>query len=341
MFKSSWFVATVCAALAAAVPVGMARAESVADFYANHDIAIVIGYNPGGTYDTYARMTAKYLGQFLPGHPNIVVRNMPGVASIKAANYLYAQAPRDGSVLGMISQATALQQVLKHKAVHYDARKFNWLGRLTTAVECTIVWHTAPVKTIEDAMKREVVIGATSPGSSADTDPKLMNALVGTKFKVILGYKGTTGAMLAMERGEVQGSLAVVQNLLIHNAEWIRDRKIRVLVQYSLKRHPAFPNAPAMVELGRTPDETKILKLYGSTAEFGRSIMTPPHIPHDRLTALRAGFAAMLKDKTFLAEAKKRRMEIDPLSGQALQALVDDSFDISPALAARAAAARK
>jgi tripartite-type tricarboxylate transporter receptor subunit TctC len=168
-----------------------------------------------------------------------------------------------------------------------------------------------------------------------------MNALVGTKFKIVLGYKGTTGAMLAMERGEVQGSLAVVQNLLIHNADWIRDRKIRVLVQYSLKRHPAFPDVPAMAELGRTPDDTKILRLYGSEAEVGRSLMAPPEVPHDRLAALRAGFAAMLKDKTFLAEAKKRKMEIDPLSGAALQALIDSIFDISPALATRAAAARK
>jgi tripartite-type tricarboxylate transporter receptor subunit TctC len=330
-----------CAAIAAAVPAGMARAADVADFYARNDITIVIGYNPGGTYDTYARITAKYLGRFLPGHPNIVAKNMPGVASIKAANYLYGQAPRDGSVLGVISQGTAEQQVLKHKAVHYDARKFNWLGRLTTAVECTIVWHTAPVKTIEDAKTREVILGATSPGSSADTDPRLMNSLVGTKFKIVLGYKGTTGAMLAMERGEVQGSLAVVQNLLIHHADWIRDRKIRVLVQYSLKRHPAFPDAPAIAELGRTPEDTKILRLYGSEAEFGRSLMAPPGIPQDRVAALRTAIAAMLKDKAFLDEAKKRRMEIDPLSGKDLQALADSIFDISPALAARAAAARK
>ena len=187
---------------------------------------------------------------------------------------------------------------------------------------------------------REVILGATSAGSSTDTDPRLMNALVGTKFKPVLGYKGTTGAMLAMERGEVQGTLAVVQNLLINNADWIRDKKIRVLVQYSLKRHPAFPDAPAMAELGSTPEDTKILKLYGSEAEVGRSVMTPPDIPHDRLVALRTAFAAMMKDKTFLAEAEKRKMEIDPLSGEALQALVDSNFDISPELAARAAAAR-
>jgi len=340
MLKSPWFTATACAAIAAVVPFGMARADDVAPFYAKHDIAIIIGYNPGGTYDTYGRIAAKYLGRFIPGHPNVIAKNMEGVASIKAANYLYAQAPRDGTVLGVISQGTAQQQVLKHRAVHYDARKFNWLGRLTTAVECTIVWHTAPVQTIEDAKKREVILAATSPGSSADSDPKLMNALVGTRFKIVLGYKGTGGSMLAMERGEVQGSLAVVQNLLIHNVEWIRDKKIRVLVQYSLKRHPAFPDAPAMAELGRTPEDTKILRLYGSEAEFGRSVMAPPDIPRDRLTALRAAFAAMLKDKTFLAEAKKRKMEIDPLSGEALQALVDSLFDISPELAARAAAAR-
>ena len=341
MPKPTWFTAMTCAAVAATVSLGAARAESVKAFYAKHDISIIIGYNPGGTYDTYARIAAKHLGRLIPGHPNIISKNMPGVASIKAANYLYAQAPRDGSVLGVISQGTALQQVLKHRAVHYDARKFRWLGRLTTAVECTVVWHTVPVKTIEDAKKRQVILAATSPRSSTETNPKLMNSLVGTKFKTVLGYKGTNGSLLAMERGEVEGSLAVVQNLLIRKPQWVRDKKIRVLVQYSLKRHPAFPDAPAMAELGSTPEDTKILKLFGGTAEVGRSVMVPPGVPQDRLKALRAAFSAMLRDKAFLADAKKRKMEIDPLSGEQLQALVEDAFDISPQLAARADAARK
>jgi len=331
----------VCALLAAPLPLAAASAESIEAFYKDNNISLIIGYNPGGTYDLYARLAAKYLPRYIPGHPTIISKNLPGVGSLKAANYLYKQAARDGSVLGVISQGTALQQVLKHRAVRFDARRFNWIGRLTSAVECTIVWHTIPVKTIADARKRVTVIGATSPRSSTDTNHKLMNALAGTKFKVVLGYKGTTGSMLAMERGEVEGSLAVVQNLLVQKPQWIKDKKISVLVQYSTKRHPAFPNVPTMVELGTNAEDKEILSLYGGTAEVGRSIMTPPDVPADRLAALRGAFRAMLKDKDFLAEMKRRKMELDPMPGEELQKLVASTFAISPKAAARAAEARK
>ena len=338
MFKRM-LVAAVCAVLAAATAES-ARAQSVEAFYRENNISIVIGYNPAGTYDVYARLAAKHLPRHIPGNPAIIAKNVPGVGSLKAANFLYEQAPRDGSVIGVISQGAALQQVLKHPAIRYDARRFNWIGRLTSAVEVTIVWHTVPVKTIEDARKREVIIGGTSARSSTDTNHKVMNAIAGTRFKMVLGYKGTTGAMLAMERGEVEGSLAVVQNLLIGKPEWLRDKKVSVLVQYSLKRHRAFPDAPAMVEFGSTKEDKEILSLYGSTAEVGRSIMAPPDVPADRLAALRAGFVAMLKDPAFLAEMEQRKMELDPMTGEELQALVNGTFAISPGAAKRAAAAR-
>jgi tripartite-type tricarboxylate transporter receptor subunit TctC len=341
MLKRVFFAGAVCAFVAVSAPVGPARAQSVEAFYSKNDISIIIGYNPAGTYDIYARLAAKHLPRHIPGKPAIIAKNVPGVGSIKAANFLYEQAPRDGSVIGVISQGTALQQVLKHPAIRYKAREFNWIGRLTSAVEVTIVWHTVPVKTIEDAKKREVIIGGTSARSSTDTNHKVMNAIAGTKFKMVLGYKGTTGAMLAMERGEVEGSLAVVQNLLIQKPDWLRDKKVSVLVQYSQKRHRAFPDVPAMVEFGETEEDKQILALYGSTAEVGRSIMAPPEVPRDRLAALRAGFVAMLKDPAFLAEMEQRKMELDPLTGEELQKLVDGTFAISPKAAERAAAARK
>ena len=320
---------------------GAAHAETVGEFYKKTSITLVVGYNPGGTYDLYARLAANNLPRFLPGSPAIVVKNMPGVGSVKATNFLYSQAPRDGSTIGSVGQFVALQQVLKHKAVRYDARKFEWIGRMTNAVEVTIAWHTSPVKTIQDAMRQELVIGATSAGSSADTSHKLMNAIVGTKFKVVLGYKGTTGAMVAMEQGEVQGSLAVVQSLLVTKQPWLNEKKVSVLVQYSQKRHPAFPNVPAMIELARNAEDKQILSLYGGTAEIGRALMAPPGIPADRLAALQKAFDAMMKDKAFLAEAKQRAMEIDPMSGPELKKLVNDGFDITPKAAARAAAARQ
>jgi len=341
MDKPTFRTGALYALTAAAVLASPATANAVESFYKDNTISIVIGYNPGGTYDLYARLAARHMQKHIPGNPAIVPRNMPGVGSITAANHLYQQAARDGSVIGVIGQGVALQQILKHRAVQYDARKFDWIGRLTNAVEVTIVWHTSPVKTIQDAMKREVVVGATSAGSSADTNHKLMNAIVGAKFRVVLGYKGTTGAILAMEQGEVEGSLAVVQNLLVRNRPWIDENKISVLVQYSLNRHPAFPDVPAMVELADNPEDRQILALYGSTAEVGRALMTPPDLPADRLAALQNAFNAMLEDPEFLEEVKKRNMELDPMSGPDLRKLIHDAFDITPRAAERAAAARQ
>jgi tripartite-type tricarboxylate transporter receptor subunit TctC len=340
MLKAQHGIATAIAAAVVLPASGAALAQSASDFYSKAEMTIVVGYNPGGTYDLYSRMAARHLGNHLPGKPNIIVKNVPGVGSLKAANYLYEQAPKDGATLGMVSQSVALQQVLKHRAVRYDARKFRFIGRMTQATEVTIVWHTVPVKTIADARKREVVMGATSPGSSADTNPRLMNEFAGTMFKNVLGYKGTTGAMRAMERGEVEGSLAVIQSLIVSKKDWIKENKIRVLVQYALERHPAFPDAPAMTEFGDSDEEKQILRLFGSTASVGRALMVPPDVPADRLAMLRTAFDAMLKDPAFLADMKAKNMELDPASGQKVQALIDDTYKISPKAAARAAAAR-
>ncbi len=341
MSRIAGSVGAACAVIAALLSAGAARGESAAEFYGKNGISLVIGYNPGGTYDLYARLMAKHMQKHIPGHPAIIPKNIPGVGGTKAANYLYDQGLRDGSMIGVISQNVALQQVLKHRAVRYDARKFQWIGRMTSAVEATIVWHTVPVKTIADARKRPVVIAATSAGSSTDTNPRLMNAFAGTKFKIVLGYKGTNGSMLAMERGEVEGSLAVLQNLVIQKPDWIRDRTISVLVQYSQKRHKAFPDVPAMVEFGDTPEDKEILNLYGSTAEIGRSVMAPPGVPKDRIAALRKAFDATMKDPELLAEVGTRKMEIEPLTGDEVQALIDRNFTISPGAAKRAAGARK
>jgi tripartite-type tricarboxylate transporter receptor subunit TctC len=329
----------ICAAIALPFT-GAAQAESAAEFYGKNSVSLVIGYNPGGTYDVYARMAAKHMQKHIPGRPTIVPKNIPGVGGIKAANYLYKQGLRNGSMIGVISQNVALHQVLKHRAVRYDASKFNWIGRMTSAVEATIVWHTVGVKTLADARKRQVVLAATSAKSSTDTNPRLMNAFAGTKFKIALGYKGTNGSILAMERGEVEGSPAVIQNLVIQKQDWIKDKKIAVLVQYSLKRHSAFLDAPAMVEFGKTPEDKEVLSLYGSTAEVGRGLMAPPGVPHDRMAMLRKAFDAMLKDPDFLAEMRERKMELDPLTGDQVQALITKTLATSPGAVKRAVEAR-
>jgi tripartite-type tricarboxylate transporter receptor subunit TctC len=301
-------------------------------------ISLIIGYNPGGSYDTYSRLAAAWLPLYLPGHPTIVPKNMPGVGSVKAANYLFTQAPDDGTVIGMIGQALALDQALGSSAVQFDMRKFKWIGRFAPSVENTIVWHNSPTKTVQDAMHRETLLAATSAGSTTDIMPRLMNRIVGTRFKVIKGYPGSAGAALAMERGEVDGTHSSVADLLFVNPKWLRDREVSVLVQYAQHRHPEFPDVPAMVEFAKTESDRELLSLFASTAELGRALVAPPGIPADRLAALRSAFASMIADPAFKQEVAKRKMELGPIPGAELQALIQETLEISPAVAARAVA---
>jgi tripartite-type tricarboxylate transporter receptor subunit TctC len=312
------------------------RSETAADFYKDKQIALIIGYNPGGTYDLYSRIAATILPRYIPGNPTIVPKNMPGVGSVKAANYLAGQASKDGLTIGMIGQQLALTQALRDAAVAYDMRKFSWIGRLTAIVEATVVWHTSPTKTLQDAMKRETVLAGTSAGATSDVMPTLMNKLAGTKFKIVKGYRGTTGSLLAMERGETEGAHTTIESILISKADWLREKKVAVLVQYATERHHAFPHVPVMVEFGKTPEDKQILTLFGSTADIGRSLMAPPGVPEERLAILRKAFAAMVADPKFKAEMEKRRMEIGALSGADLQKRITTTLDISPATAQRA-----
>src|SRR5262245_44854710 len=336
MTKASLLRAAFLATFIAVPAAG--QCETAEDFFKGKQMSLVIGYNPGGTYDLYSRLAASILPRYIPGNPTIIPKNMPGVASVKAANYLHSQAPKDGLTIGMIGQQLALTQALRDPAVEYDMRAFNWLGRFTPIVEVTVIWHTAPVKTLEDATKRETTLAATSAGSTSDSSPMLMNKLAGTRFKIIKGYPGTTGSILAMERGETEGAHATLENLLFGKADWLREKKVSVIVQYAQARHPAFANVPAMVEFGKTEEDKQVLGLFGSTAEVGRALMTPPGIPADRLAVLRKAFAAMLADPAFKAELEKRNMEFGPMSGEELQALLKTTLDVPPSVVTRAIA---
>jgi tripartite-type tricarboxylate transporter receptor subunit TctC len=330
------FLAAFIAAPAAA-PLA-AHAESAEDFFKGKQITLIVGFNPGGTYDVYSRLAAAVLPRYIPGHPTIVVKNMPGVASVKAANFLYAQAPKDGLTIGMMSQALALVQARRDPAVEYDVRAFHWLGRFTPVVEVTVVWHSVPVRTLADATRRETTLAATSAGSTTDSMPMLMNKLAGTKFKIVKGYAGTNGAILAMERGETEGAHATLENLMFGKADWLRNKTISVLVQYAQTRHPAFPDVPAMVEVGKTTEDKQVLGLFGSTADIGRALLTPPGIPADRLAVLRQAFAAMVADPAFKAELAQRNMEFGPMNGEELQSLIKTTLDVPEAVVRRAIA---
>jgi tripartite-type tricarboxylate transporter receptor subunit TctC len=323
------------AAFLALIPLA-AQAQSAEDFFRGKQIALIIGYNPGGSYDAYGRLTANFLPRFIPGNPVVVAKNMPGVGSVKAANFLAGQGSRDGLTLGIIGQALALTQALRDVSVEYDMRDFNWIGRFTSAVEVTEVWHTSPVKTVDDATKRETVLAATSAGSTTDFYPRLMNRAAGTRFKTIKGYPGTSGSVLAMERGETEGSLDAVDALLFIRPDWLREKKVSVLVQYAQHRHSALPDVPALVEFGKTDQDRQALALFASAADVGRSLMAPPGIPAERVAVLRRGFSAMVADRAFREQVEKSKIELGPLPGQVMQKMMADTLGVSPAVFARA-----
>jgi tripartite-type tricarboxylate transporter receptor subunit TctC len=304
-----------------------AAAQKNDEFFKGRTISIYIGFAPGGSYDYYARLVGRFLGRHLPGNPTVVTQNMPGAGSFLAANFLYNAAPRDGTALAVVTQTLALEEALKTKGVQYRSAQFNWIGRMTAILEVTLTGPKARAKTIEDARKMEVPLAGTGSGSPSEGYPKLMNALAGTKFKIISGYPGSTQGIMAAEAGEVDGGLTSWNTLKRTRAAALADGEFSILVQYALQRHPDLPNVPTIVELGQTPEARKILTFYASGAEVGRSLVAPPGLPPERVKQLRDGFDAMLKDPEFLTEVEKTQVEFQPASGEFMQKLIADTAE--------------
>jgi tripartite-type tricarboxylate transporter receptor subunit TctC len=307
-----------------------------AEIFAGKTITIYVGYTAGGSYDLYGRLAARHLGAHLPGHPSVVVQNMPGAGSLKAANYLYEVAPRDGTALGVVVESTALEQALANPAAQYDAAKFTYVGRLATSNNVFMMWHSAKVQSLADAERSNALLAGTGPGSIAETIPRLTNALVGTKFKLISGYPASTEAMLAMERGEVDGSSSSWAAVKVGKQDWLRDKKIRIILQTTPERSPELPDAPSLGEIGRSADDKQVFALYASGSAIGRSLLAPPAIPAERVAALRAGFEAMVKDADFIADVRKLDVELDPLPGAAVAQLVEKTLNVPAAVRERA-----
>jgi len=271
----------------------------------------------------------------------VLAQNMPGASSLTLTNFLFNTAPRDGTAIGIINQAMPTEQYLAIGNTNYDAKRFGWIGRVSSAVEMAIVWHTVPVNTIEDVRRRETLMGGTGPTSSTVFVPYLLDNLAGMKFKVVTGFNGTTEIALAMERGEVEGSATPLESLTSYRADWIRDRKIRILVQYTATRDAEMPDVPTMVELGRSEEARQILGFYASAAEVGRSIVAPPALSPQALATLRRAFDEMLADPVFLEEAKRAGIQLKPMSGDRLQDLVARVGSFPPPLLEKARQARE
>jgi tripartite-type tricarboxylate transporter receptor subunit TctC len=297
-------------------------AQSADPFFKGKTINIYIGFGPGGTYDYYGRLVARFLGRHIPGEPSVVAQSMPGSGSLRAANFLFGAAPKDGTALGVITQTTALEDALRSPGAKFKAAEFNWIGRMTAILEVHFTWKTSKGKTIEDARQHEIPVAGTGAGSPSEGYPKLLNAFAGTKFKIVSGYPSSTAGMLAMERGEVDGALTSWNTLKRTRQQWLQNRDINVLVQYGPKRHADMPNIPTVLEIAKTPQGRAALAFYISGAELGRSLAAPPGLPPDRVKILRAAFDAMLKDRDFLAEIEKSGQEFYPASGEQVQTLI-------------------
>jgi tripartite-type tricarboxylate transporter receptor subunit TctC len=324
-------VTTATLALALCAP-----ATAQTPFFAHKTITISIGYTAGGSYDLYGRLVARHLGKHIPGQPTVVPQNMPGAGSLKAANYLYEVAPRDGTALGVVVESAALEQALSNPAAQYDAAKFTYVGRVATSNNIFIQWHTSKVQSIEDSKKLESTLASTGPGSIADTVPRLLNALAGTKFKLVTGYPASTEAMLAMERGEVEGSSSSWAAVSVGKKEWLREKKIRIILQTAPERTKDLPDAPALPEMGTSNEDKQVYQLYASGSAIGRSVIGPPDVPADRVKILRDAFNAMVKDPEFVADIEKVNVELDPLPGEKVQELVVRTLNVPQAVRERA-----
>jgi tripartite-type tricarboxylate transporter receptor subunit TctC len=311
------------ATLISAVTVEPARSQqSVEDFYRGKQLDMVIGYSPGGTYDLYARLVARFLGNYIPGKPVIVPRNMPGAGSRVAAKWVYAVGPKDGTVLATADQSLAVEQAMGDKQLDIDTTKLIYIGNPNADNNTTVTWYTSGVRTIEDAKQKQVVMGATG-GSTSSQYPKAMNALLGTKFKIVIGYPGGNDINLAMEKGEVDGRGSNAWGAWkATRPDWLRDKKINILVQIGLTKAPDLPDVPLLIDLARNEEDRALLKLLSASSTIGRPIFTAPGVPAERVKALRDAFDTMVKDPAFLAEAERERFDINPVAGAEMQKIV-------------------
>ncbi len=299
------------------------RADAISDFYKGKSIRVIISADAGGSYDSDARLVARHIGRHIPGNPHVVPENMLGASGRTAASYMYNTAPKDGSVIAVMQQSLAMGQVLGESGVQYDAARFNWIGSPVRPDETLVVWHTTGVKTIEDAKKKEVIIGATSPTGMNFVYPKLANELLGTKFKIVPGYPGGTPIVLALERGEVEGRGSNPwSEWKATKPDWVRDKKIIPLMQMSLFKHPDLPDVPLMIDLAPNDTARAVLEIVTITGELGRPFVAPPGVPADRVAALRQAFDETMKDPDFLADAEKLHKEIHPIGWKEMENLV-------------------
>jgi tripartite-type tricarboxylate transporter receptor subunit TctC len=338
VFRRGYAAAALLLASVAVVIGGRgAWAAGGADFYKGKTIDLIISTGAGGGLDRNARIVARHLPNHIPGKPAIVPKNMPGAGHLRAANFLQTQAAKDGTVVGTIIPGFLMSQVLEGTGAKFDASKFNWLGSTSYSTQTVYVWKTSKVTSVEEAKKREVLMGATGAGSYAALYPTVMNNVIGTKFKIIAGYQSSAEVNLAMQRGEVEGRAGNNWNSLkSENGEWLKDGSIRLVTQIGLKRDPEIGDVPLLIDLARTPEERDVLRFFSADIVLGRPFLTPPGVPTDIVALLRKAFSDMMADPAFLKESADAGLDVNPVDGTTVQTVVDEIVHTPAAVVAKA-----
>src|SRR5215472_16110385 len=327
------------AAIVLCMALTAAQAQDVADFYKAKNVELYIGYSVGGGYDLWARVLARHIGLHIPGNPTVVVKNMEGAGSLRLANWLYRIAPKDGSVFGMIGRGTGFDPLLGQQAAQFDATKFTWIGSGSHEVSVCVAFEgNSGITTFADLRTKEMTVGGTGASSDTDQFPRVLNGVLGTKMKVVSGYPGGNDIVLAMERGELQGRCGWSwSSVKATHGSWIAEKKLNILVQLSLQKHPELPDVPLIVDLAKTDEDRQILKLIFARQVMGRPFLAPPGIPPERADALRKAFMATMTDPAFMADAEKSQLEVNPVAGDDVQKLVAEIYRTPPEVAQRAA----
>jgi tripartite-type tricarboxylate transporter receptor subunit TctC len=315
--------------LVLSAPIAGARAE---DYFKGKTIHMIVGTPPGGGYDTYARLLARHLADFIGGKPSIIVSNMPGASGTKAASYLYSIAPKDGTVIVTFNKSMPLYQALGQSGSAFKTEEMSWIGNVSQTADIVAVWHTAGVKTIADAKRREVIMGADSSGTMT-AYPALLNAALGTRFKIVTGYAGGSAVDHAMEQGEVEGRGSNPwTSWKATRPGWIRDGLITPLVQVGLRKEADLPDVPLLTDLAETDEQRSMFRFISAPASIERPFAGPPGMAPEALAVLRRAFDKAVRDPAFLTEAAQLNLDVDPHSGAALARIVADIVGTPPAI---------
>lgn len=323
-------VSLIALAIAPVIAIGSAAAQ---DFYEDKRIHLVVATGAGGGYDSYARMFAAVAEKHIPGRPNIVVQNMPGASGLKAVSFAANEAPRDGSFIITFNNAMPLYQALGLANVRFDMRQFHFLGSMSKVNNVLSVWHDTGVKTLEDAKKKSVILGATGATGTMAMYPRLLNHFVGTKFRVVTGYTGSATVNLALARGEVQGRGSTPwTSWKSSHPEWLREKKLNFLVQFGLRPEPELPNVPMLTDLAKNQEQKEIFEFISANIAIERPFAAPPGVPSDRVAILRKAFQAVVNDPVFVQEVKKRGLDLEPSTGDEVQQVVEKILTVKPSV---------